>query len=83
MPLWVNNEDYALKCDKPELNRKNNVDTNFYKTRPKIKLENIYLGNECGITFNEFGKYKRKLEELIRFNFGYPIELDWNFKMKN
>jgi hypothetical protein len=80
LPLWVNDESSLVKCfGSPELDRTQNLPADYFKTRPKIKIKNILFGKDCGIEIEEFEKFRTMLTEIIRYNYGYDIEIDYNF----
>lgn len=78
IPLWVDNNSANLKSDNPKFSRVSQFDSEYFKTRPMIKLQNIFFGNNCGLTNSEFYTYRQKLIDLIRFNYGYTINLAFN-----
>jgi hypothetical protein len=80
MPLWVDNDSHLIKSyDKPELDRLQNLPNDYFNTRPKMKIKNILIGINSGIRIDEFEKFRSMLIETIRFNYGYEIDIDYNF----
>ncbi len=78
LPLWVNNEASLLKSNMPDFSLMSSFNSDNFKTIPQIKIQNIYFGEDCGLTNSEFYSYRQKLFDIIRFNYGYKLDLDLN-----
>ena len=79
LPIWVNNSSTWLKSySSPDLDRTRNLIPDYFESRPKIKIKKIVLGNKCGISPAEFETFRTKLIEIVRYNYGYDIEIDDN-----
>ena len=79
--LWVDNSSAYLenRHGDPMVDRKQNLPTaDYFETTPKIVISDIRFGHNCGLTNQEYYKFKIEIEELIRFNFGYKIEMENN-----
>lgn len=80
MPLWVDNDSSLIKSyGTPELDRTQNLPKDYFNIRPKIKIKNILIGINSGIQIEEFREFRAMLIETIRFNYGYDIDIDYNF----
>lgn len=78
LPLWVDNNSTLVKSDKIELDRSSLFDDVYFATRPKIKINNIYFGKDCGIDNMTLSPFRYQLTDIIKFNLGYRIELYLN-----
>ncbi|HET7118253.1 MAG TPA: hypothetical protein VFI29_17275, partial [Hanamia sp.] len=76
LPLWVDND-----CERIKMLEKSFIYD--FKTNPKIKIQNIYFGENCGIPNSEFSKYRDTLFDSIRLNLGYEIDLKLNLFTQN
>jgi hypothetical protein len=76
--LWVDNESSFITSTDKELDRRLVVNDDYFIKNPKLKITNISIGENCGISNLEYRKFKKKLEEIIRFKLGYRISLPWN-----
>ena len=80
MPLWVDNDSYLIKSHgTPELDRTQNLPMDYFNTKPKLKIKNIVIGSNSGIQIDEFKEFREMLNDTIRFNYGYEIDIDFNF----
>jgi hypothetical protein len=80
LPIWVDNDSSFIKSyGIPELNRTQNLPADYFTTRPKIKIKDILIGENSGIQIDEFEKFREALIDTIRFNYGYNIDLSYNF----
>lgn len=78
LPLWVNNEYVYHDDRKPEHSLRTKYDEEYFKTRPKIKIQNIYIGKDCGIPNGEASRYINKLREILLYTFGYKVDIAIN-----
>lgn len=67
-----------LRARDEYLDRKQNLPKNYFIERPKIKISNVHFGFKCGLTARDYLDVKRKLEHIIRVNFGYRIKININ-----
>jgi len=80
MPIWVdNNSSWVKSYDSPELDRTQNLNIDYFNTRPKIKIKDILIGKNSGIQIEEFDEFRSLLVETIRYNFGYDLDISYNF----
>lgn len=80
LPFWVDNDSgYTKSHTSSDLHRDQNLPKDFFDTRPKLKIKDILFGEQCGITTNEFPRFKRELEDLILFNYGYKVTISSKF----
>ncbi len=74
LPLWVDNDKVAKDREKPELDLISPFDDSHFIDKPKLKIENIYFGKNCGLGIEEFGVFTNELKELIDLSFGYRLD---------
>lgn len=82
LDLGVDNNSSYIRNHSSNTNfdRTQVVAENYYKVRPQIKIRNIIFGQNCGMSPNEYIKIRPEIEQLIRFKFGYQVELSLNFQ---
>jgi Protein of unknown function (DUF2971) len=79
LPIWVDNESHWIKSyDTPELDRTQNLQQDYFISRPQIKIKRILIGAESGISPQEFDAYRLALLDTIRFNFGYDVDIPFD-----
>lgn len=78
LKLWVNNNSPYLKSNTPEYDRRLQIEEEYYENRPKIIINNIKFGENCGIDNSKYSEYRQKLEEVFKLKFGYEINLPLN-----
>lgn len=81
MPLWVDNSSRYLECSENNLNldRRQILPTDdFFTKQPKIKINNILFGENCGLTPSEYRKFKFEIENMFKYNYGYILKMDEN-----
>ncbi|MBI5856666.1 MAG: DUF2971 domain-containing protein [Sphingobacteriales bacterium] len=80
LPIWVDNESHLIKSyATPELDRIQNLPQDYFVSRPQIKLKQILIGVESGISPQEFDKYRLALLDTVRFNLGYEVDIPYDF----
>ena len=79
LPLWVDNESPQLKSEwKEELNRTQDLPTEYFISHPLIRVNEIKFGKNCGIEEKEFDTYRRMIREIFQMNYGYEIHIDYD-----
>lgn len=78
LKLWINFEDknYPKEFYSKDDIKKYNEDLS---TKPQIKIENIFFGENCGLSIDEFYKFREALTEMISFQLGYHVDIVWDF----
>lgn len=76
--LWVNNESSYVKSTNQMYDRRQILNDDYFIKNPKLIITNISFGENCGLSNMEYGKFKEKLEEVIRLKLGYNVSLPWN-----
>jgi len=83
LKLWVDNESPYVKSRNPHYDRRLGVEKGYYDKHPKIKIQNIVFGENCGISNMEYSRFRQKLEEVFKLKFGYKIDLPLNLNKKH
>jgi hypothetical protein len=80
LPLWVDNTNlYANEADIPDLDRRQNLPPDYFHTRPKIRIIDIKLGEQCGLNYDELVELREQIDMTIACNYGYRINLKKEF----
>ncbi len=80
--LWEDQNSNAFTWTDQRFDRRTSLPTKYFKISPQIKLENIYFGSECGITYTEFPHLREEIQRIILCNLGYRINMEWDFVNK-
>lgn len=77
LKLWVDpNSSYHRTLDLLEI-KQNTFD--YYKPElPKLKIESIYFGENCGLTKEEYWKFSNELKTIFSWKLGYDVEIPLN-----
>ncbi|MFH1119395.1 MAG: DUF2971 domain-containing protein [Bacteroidota bacterium] len=82
--LFIDNDSTYLKSDSPEYDRRLRLQEDYYIKNPKIRITNIRIGEECGLSNSNYSTFKEKIEEVIQLKLGYKVNLPFNlYKNKN
>lgn len=79
--LWADNDSPYLenRNDDPLVDRRQTLPiTDYFETHPKIIITDIYFGYNCGLNPQEYYKFRIEIDDLIRYNFGYKVNLTSN-----
>lgn len=80
LPIWVDNKSLYIKSHtSPELSRYQKLPEDFFDTRPRLKIRDIVFGENCGITEQEFPRFRREIEDIVLYNYGYQVKLSTEF----
>lgn len=80
LPIWVDNDSHYIKSlTSADLHRNQRLPADFFHTRPKLKIKDILFGSNCGITQEESQRFRRQIEDIILYNYGYKINLSTGF----
>lgn len=83
LPLWIDSESpYISRAIKKGVDVGNIPLAEYFSNTPRIKIERIVFGQNCGITAKEFRDVRDNLDDLIRYRFGYRANIEWNFYKK-
>ncbi|HPE58499.1 MAG TPA: DUF2971 domain-containing protein [Bacteroidales bacterium] len=74
LPLWINlNGSYVEKQPYVFAGQKIHGDE-FFIDKPKIKISNIYFGENCGLSMLDLQRFQSAISTTLKFNHGYDIE---------
>lgn len=80
LPIWVDNSSHYIKgLTSSDYDRNQRLPANFFDTRPKLRIKDVLFGTSCGITVKEFPQFKRQIEDIILYNYGYAVSLSSDF----
>ena len=85
LPIWVDNDSCYVKSNlHPELDRTQDLPSDYFISRPKIRIVKIFLGENCGIQPPNYTMFRKEIEKLVMLNYGYTIDMDRNmFSLSN